>query len=536
MKKNVLSTLCLLVLASPFITAEQKPNIIYVLMDDMGQGDVSCFNPSSKIHTPNIDSLAASGMSFTDAHTNSSVCTPTRYGILTGRYAWRTHLKKSVIGGTSPSLIRPGRLTIASLLKQAGYDTAMIGKWHLGWDFSFHPDSVKIDPLYWGYTPGTKIDYAKGVKNGPDVHGFDTYYAIPSSLDIPPYLYVENGRITNLKMIECQGEDGERLWRAGPMASDFDIEDVTPNFFRRANKFIAEKAKSDKPFFLYLPLPSPHTPILPTKSFQGKSGINAYADFILQIDYHMGELIKTLKENKLFENTLLVFTADNGISPRADIVTINNAGHFPSNAYQGRKADIFEGGHRVPYIVTWPKGGVQAGSVSDQTICTTDMLATLADILKIELPENAGEDSYSTLPLLLGEPWNFKRPATVHHSINGSFAIRQGDWKLIFCAGSGGWPKSDLTPEMAKEQGLPLIQLYNLRSDPAETVNLYAKFPHIVDRLTALMQAYIDDGRSTAGEAQKNTGETVFLPEAYAEFSKSLFRKKAQEVKVDGIK
>ena len=516
--------------------ATEKPHIIYVLMDDMGQGDVSCFNPSSKIHTPQIDSLAKNGMMFTDAHTNSSVCTPTRYGILTGRYAWRTHLKKSVIGGTSPSLIKPGRMTLASLLKDQGYHTGMIGKWHLGWDFSFHPDSVKIDPLYWGYTPGTKIDYANGVKNGPDVHGFDYYYAIPSSLDIPPYVYVENGRVTNLDITEREGEEGKRLWRGGPMSADFDIEDCTPNFFRRANQFIAKNAKAEKPFFLYLPLPSPHTPILPIKEFQGKSGVNEYADFMLQIDFHMGELIKTLKEHKIFDNTLLIFTADNGISPRANIEEINNAGHFPSNGFRGRKADIFEGGHRVPYIVTWPKGGVKAGSISNQTICTTDMLATLADLLKVKLPANAGEDSYSTLPLLMNRPYDFKRPATVHHSINGSFAIRQGDWKLIFCPGSGGWPKSDLTPEMAKAQGLPLIQLYNLKSDPAETVNLYADYPHIVDRLTAQMQKYIDQGRSTPGKAQKNTGETAFLPEGFAELSAKLPRKVNKNVKVDGIK
>jgi arylsulfatase A len=518
------------------LSAVQKPNIIYVLMDDMGQGDVSCFNPSSKIHTPHIDSLAADGMKFTDAHTNSAVCTPTRYGVLTGRYAWRTHLKRSVIGGTSPSLIKPGRMTLASLLKDNGYHTGMIGKWHLGWDFSFHPDSVKIDPLYWGYTPGTKIDYVKGVKNGPDVHGFDYYYAIPSSLDIPPYLYVENGKVTNLEMTERKGEDGERLWRGGPMAGDFDIEDVTPNFFRRANQFISENAKTKKPFFLYLPLPSPHTPILPIKEFQGKSQMNAYGDFMLQIDTHVGELIKTLKTAGIYDNTLLVFTADNGISPRADIATINNTGHFPSNGFRGRKADIYEGGHRVPYIVSWPNGCVQAGSLCDQTICTTDMLATLADILDVDLPVNAGEDSYSTLPLLMQKPWGFKRPATVHHSINGSFAIRQGDWKLIFCAGSGGWPKSDLTPEMAKAQSLPVIQLYNLKSDPAETNNIFSSYPHIVDRLTSVMQEYIEAGRSTPGAAQKNTGATPFLPQGFDELSAKLTRQKNQNVKVDGIK
>ncbi|MDD7985228.1 arylsulfatase [Lentisphaera marina] len=518
------------------LSAAKQPNIIYVLMDDMGQGDVSCFNPSSKIHTPHIDSLAANGMMFTDAHTNSSVCTPTRYGILTGRYAWRTHLKKSVVGGTSPSLIKPGRMTLASFLKEQGYHTGMIGKWHLGWDFSFHPDSVEIDPLYWGYTPGTKINYSKGVKNGPDVHGFDYYYSLPSSLDIPPYLYVENGEITNLDITERKGEEGKRLWRGGPMSADFDIEDCTPNFFRRANKFIAQNANADKPFFLYLPLPSPHTPILPIKEFQGKSGINEYADFVLQIDHHMGELIKTLKEQNIFDNTLLVFTADNGISPRADIAEINNAGHFPSNGFRGRKADIYEGGHRVPYIVTWPNGGVKAASITNQTICTTDMLATLADILGKKLPDNAGEDSYSTLPLLLSKPYNFARPATVHHSINGSFAIRQGDWKLIFCAGSGGWPKSDLTPDMAKAQGLPVIQLYNLKSDPAETVNLYKSYPHIVDRLTTQMQKLIDDGRSTPGKPQKNTGATPFLPEGFAELSAKLPRKIETNIKVDGIK
>ena len=427
-------------------------------------------------------------------------------------------------------------MTLASLLRDNGYHTGMIGKWHLGWDFSFHADSVKIDPLYWGYTPGTKIDYAKGVKNGPDVHGFDYYYAIPSSLDIPPYLYVENNKVTDLKMIDRAGEDGKRLWRGGPMAADFDIEDVTPNFFRRANKFIENNAQAEKPFFLYLALPSPHTPILPIKEFQGTSGVNAYADFVLQIDAHMGDLIKTLKTQGLFENTMVVFTSDNGISPRADIAEINAKGHFPSNGFRGRKADIFEGGHRVPYIVSWPKGGIAAGSNCNETICTTDMLATFADILDVELPANAGEDSYSTLPLLMQQNHDFKRPSTVHHSINGSFALRQGDWKLIFCAASGGWPKSDLTPEMALAQGLPVIQLYNLKSDPAETNNVYMKFPHIVDRLTIQMKNYIDNGRSTPGKKQSNTGATPFLPKGFEELSAKLPRQATGEVKVDGIK
>ncbi|NQZ57046.1 MAG: arylsulfatase, partial [Lentisphaeraceae bacterium] len=416
---------CLLPCFASQQSTNAKPNIVYFLVDDMGYGDLKCHNADSKINTPHLDALAAQGMVFSDAHSPSSVCTPTRYGILTGRYAWRTWLKKSVIGGASAPLIKPHRETAASLLKKNGYKTALIGKWHLGWDFHFHADSVKLDPLYWGFTEGTKIDFAKGVKNGPDVNGFDYYYALASSLDIPPYIYVENGRVTNLDINIKDGEGGKRLWRRGPVAADFEHQQVTPNFVKRACHYI-EKQSDDKPFFLYLSLPSPHTPILPTKAFHGKSKLNEYGDFVMQIDSHVGQVIETLKKQGLYKNTLFIFTADNGTSPRADIPELMAKGHDPSGALRGRKADIFEGGHRVPYIVSWPKGGVKPGSVCDAAVCLTDLIATCAEIVGTQLSAAAGVDSVSNLPLLRGQTRLQKREAIVHHSINGSFAIRQG--------------------------------------------------------------------------------------------------------------
>lgn len=459
---------------------EEMPNIVYILADDMGYGDVGALNPEGKIKTPHMDALARDGMIFTDAHSGSAVCTPTRYGILTGRYCWRSRLKKGVLGGYSKHLIEDGRMTVASLLKQRGYHSACIGKWHLGWD--------------WARPGGKKVDFTKPVTNGPDANGFDYSYAHCGSLDMAPYVYVENGAVTAQPDRTTHSKDKYGWWRKGPTGSDFDHEDVLPNFTRRGVRYVKERAATGKPFFLYLPLPAPHTPILPTEEFRGKSGINPYADFVMQVDWSIGQIAQALAESGVAENTLIIVTSDNGCSPAAKFPELLEKGHDPSYVYRGHKADIFEGGHRIPFIARWPRR-IRAGSTCDDTTCLTDLMATAAEMASIPLPDSAGEDSVSMLPNLLGTATGPVREATVHHSVNGSFSIRQGKWKLELCPGSGGW--SNPRPRQAKEQGLPPVQLYDLATDLGETKNLHDQHPEVVEKLTALLEKYKSEGRST---------------------------------------
>lgn len=508
--KYLLALTLALITASCSSTADKSPpNIIYILADDLGYGDLSCLNKDSKIKTPHLDSMAAEGMYFTDAHSNSSVCTPTRYGVVTGRYAWRSRLKRSVLGGASNHLISPQRLTVAGMLQKQGYHTAMIGKWHLGWDFTF-TNSKASNGI--GFDPKKQtIDYSKPVKYGPDANGFDYYYAHCGSLDMAPYVYVENGKVTAAPNRVTENKDYKGFWRKGPTGPDFEHIDVLPNFVNRACDYITKQAQDSKPFFLYLPLPAPHTPILPIEKFKGKSGTNEYGDFVQQVDWHVSQILETLKKNGIDDNTIVIFTSDNGCSPRADFEELAAIGHKPSHIYRGHKADIFEGGHRVPFIVHWP-AKIKAGSVSNETICLTDLMATAAEINGLKMPENAGEDSVSFLPALLGQKVKL-REATVHHSINGSFAIRQGDWKLILCPGSGGW--SSPKPNIAFKEKLPLIQLYNLSSDPAESKNVFKENPAKVKELYALLKKYVEEGRSTPGKTQSNEGDTPFTPKGF---------------------
>ena len=477
----------------------QHPNIIYILADDLGYGDISVLNKNSKIHTLAIDKLADEGMVFTDAHSGSAVCTPTRYGILTGRYAWRTRLKKGVLWSYDEHLIAANRITVASLLKSNGYNTACIGKWHLGLDWA----KDEID----------RVDYTKAIKNGPNVYGFDYFFGITASLDIPPYVYIENDRVTMLPNDTIEANSGKAFWRRSPIAQDFKMEDVLPKLTRKAISYIKKQKGENKPFFLYFALPSPHTPILPTKKFQGKSQTNEYGDFVLMVDDVVAQIEKAVKLAGFEDNTLMIFTSDNGCSPAADFQELDSLGHDPSYVFRGHKADIYEGGHRIPFIAKWP-GKIKANQTYNYTICLTDFMATCAAIVGDSLPDNTGEDSYNFLPVLLSEK-DAKpiREATVHHSINGSFAIRQGKWKLIFCSGSGGW--SYPRPKETKELNLNPVQLYNLEKDIAEKNNVAEQNPELVKELTALMQKYIDEGRSTAGRTQVNEGETPFLPEGF---------------------
>lgn len=469
---------------------DRKPNIVYILADDMGYGDLSCLNPDSKIRTPHLDRLAEGGMRFTDAHSSSAVCTPSRYSILTGRYNWRSELKSGVLFGYNQALVEEGRLTVGGYLQQQGYTTACIGKWHLGWTWPCRSG----DP--------EDVDFSQPIAAGPTTRGFDHFYGIVASLDMPPYVYVEDDRATAVPDRTTEGT-GKRFWRQGPTAPDFVHEEVLPRFTEKACAFIERQARADNPFFLYLPLPSPHTPILPTARFQGKSGTNEYGDFCLLTDWCVGAVMETLAAAGVAENTILVFTSDNGCSPMADFAELAACGHHPSYIFRGHKADIYEGGHRIPLLVRWPDR-IASGAVCDDTVCLCDLFATLADLFETPLPDTAGEDSVSNLPLWLATPGAAPvREATVHHSINGSFSIRQGRWKLEFCPGSGGWSSPKPGEETA---GLPPLQLYDLEADIGERQNCQAEHPEVVAELTALMTRYVRNGRSTPGTPQPNTG------------------------------
>ncbi|MEQ9443608.1 MAG: arylsulfatase [Cyclobacteriaceae bacterium] len=487
---------------SPAVKAQSNssslPNIVYILADDLGYGDISAFNENSKLHTENIDQLAQKGVRFTDAHTSSAVCTPTRYSILTGRYNWRSRLKSSVLSGYSKALIEPERLTVAELLQDKGYQTAFVGKWHLGWDWQFSNDPNNIDQL----SSNPKVDFSQPIQHGPAEQGFTYSYGFSGSLDMPPYVYVENSQPTTIPQDSTVSTDTKGFWRKGLTGSDFNHADVLPHLTDIAVQYIDHQAQNTDPFFLYFALPAPHTPILPTTEFMGKSNTNFYGDFVLQVDDVVRQIVETLEKNGVREETMIIFTSDNGCSPRADFEELAKVDHDPSYVYRGHKADIYEGGHRVPFIVSWPSR-IKKAFASDEVICTTDFMATAAQIAGTTLPDDDAEDSYSFLPILMNE--NYQQPlreATVHHSIEGRFAIRQGDWKLILWPGSGGWS----APTSSELSELPSLQLYNLSQDPAEETNVFQEHPEKVRQLKALLRKYVEEGRSTPGQSQQNDG------------------------------
>ena len=484
--------------------ANQHPNIIFILADDQGFGDVSALNPESKIPTPNIDRIADEGMIFEDGHSSSSVCTPTRYSVLTGRYHWRTHLQKGVLGGFSRPLISPGRLTVASLLKDHGYSTACIGKWHLGMEWPLKDGGVADDGgnFAGGYKDGWNVDYAADIQHGPNDVGFDYFFGISASLDMPPYVYIRNRRPTEVATVE------KAFHRKGPAAAGFEAVDVLPTITAETVKFINENANAEKPFFIYFPLNAPHTPIVPTSEWEGKSGVNLYGDFTMQVDWTVGEVLHAIDKNKIADNTLVIFTTDNGCSPAAKIDELEAAGHDHNFIYRGHKADIFEGGHRVPFLARWPKV-VEAGSRSDQTVGQIDLLATAADMIGAEVPMDGAEDSFSFLSVLNGTATAPVRSSIVSQSIGGQFAIRDGDWKLCLCPGSGGW--SAPRPGRNDLSQLPPTQLYDLAKDPGETNNLIDAHPERAARMQDMLREIIDRGRSTPGEQLNNDAPIVMV-------------------------
>ena len=463
----------------------QSPNIIYILADDMGYGDLSGLNPDSGIQTPNMDRIIEEGIHFTDAHSNSAVCTPTRYGIITGRYAWRSRLKKGVLWGYDPPLIEAERTTVASFLKDNGYHTACIGKWHLGLGWQANNPKQPIASYEWDkvFEKGadSNVDFGKPV-SGPNTLGFEYSYIIPASLDMTPYLYLENEKATELPTAyttgKSQNKDGRGVfWRAGEVAPNFDFHNVLGHLTDKATDFILEQGRAEDPFFLYFPLTAPHTPWLPTDAVNGKSKAGRYGDFVTLVDVTVGKVLQALEESGKAENTLVIVTSDNGSNWTKDDKTLYE--HRANYIYRGQKADIYEGGHRIPFIARWPKM-IRPGSSSNQVMCTTDLLATLSGIVNTDLPEGAGEDSFNMLPALTANPQKQIRDHIVHHSLEGIFAIRKDEWKLTTALGSGGFTKP---VAIEPEDGQPSATLYNLQKDPSETKNVYGDHPKVVEEL-----------------------------------------------------
>lgn len=471
-----------------------KPNIIYILADDMGYGDISAFNEKAAFRTPCLDRMCAQGTMFTDAHATSAVCTPSRYSILTGRYSWRSKLKKGVNSGYDGPLIEGGRLTVAEMLRREGYATAAIGKWHLGMDFPLLPEAGGDK---------TAVDFSGVIRNSPNACGFDYYYGISASLDMPPYAYIENDRFTAMPDHESENPVRKTLWRKGPVAPDFRHEEVLPKLTEKVLSQIEQW--KDRPFFLYFPMPAPHTPILPGPEFQGRTGF-AYGDFVLMCDDVVGQISKKLEVMGISENTILIFASDNGCAPYADLEEMAGFGHNPSYVFRGYKADIYEGGHRIPLIVRWPakiKPGGKCGSI----VCLSDLFVTVADILGTILPDDAAEDSISNLPLWLDAEAPGVRRDIVHQSVDGSLSIREGRHKLELCPGSGGWSFPAPGEETAD---MPCYQLYDLGQDVGERENLIHSRPEIADMLKTRLAGYIRQGRSTPGPAQQNDGEAIW--------------------------
>jgi len=462
--------------------ANSRPNIVLIMCDDLGYGDVQCLNPEhGKIKTPCIDQLASQGMTFTDAHSGSSVCSPTRYGLLTGRYSWRTRLQRGVTSGYHPCLITADRLTVAGLLKKQGYATAILGKWHLDFDYQNpvsgeilsrpHRKLKKLPPV------GTKIP------DGPVHRGFDYYHGFHHAGDMRAV--IENDTV---------------------IVHEDEIN-MLPRLTDKSGAYIEERAKTpDQPFFLYVPLGSPHAPIVPTKEWQGKSGLGPYGDFVMQTDATVGAITDALEKNGFADNTLLIFTSDNGCSKVAGIPQLLKQGHYVSAQYRGSKADLWEGGHRVPFMVRWP-GRVEPASSCDQLITLVDVFATVSDITGEKAPDMA-EDSVSFLPALSGESIESTRKGVIHHSISGHFAYREGKWKLLLARGSGGWtgPKEN----QVAADALP-AQLYDMENDPGEQNNLYLSHPEVAQRLLADLTADIQNGRSTDGPEAKNDVANIVL-------------------------
>ena len=468
----------------------RPPNVVVILADDLGYGDLGCYNPDSKIPTPNLDRLAAQGRRFTDAHAPAAVCTPTRYDLLTGRHCWRTRLKADVLGPWGAPLIEPGRLTLPGLLKQQGYATACVGKWHLGWDWPTRDGK----PPRSGPDRLSNVNFTRPIAGGPTTLGFDRYFGVDVP-NYPPYCYIDGDRTVGIPSAPSAAE----FRPPGPMLPGWKWVDIMPELTRQAVRSIEDAAKAEprRPFFLYFPLTAPHEPVVPTPEFRGKSRAGNHGDFVVQVDWTVGEVLSALERGGMADDTLVIFTSDNGPEvsayPRAQ-----RFGHYSMGPLRGVKRDVWEGGHRVPFLARWP-GRVPAGTVTDSFISLTDLMATAAALLGVPLPDDDAEDSEDVLPVLLGEDRSHG-PAVLHGG-SGRFAVRQGDWVLIDGpTGQENAPRNGEPPWFREERRYESHglrgELYDLREDPGQRHNRYAENPEVVARLKATLEVIRRESRS----------------------------------------
>lgn len=484
---------------APHLAAAGKPNIVIVLADDLGYGDVHCFDPARcRITTPCVDRLAGEGLCFTDAHDGASLCTPSRYALLTGRFSWRTSLQNRVLDKYGSPLIAAERLTLPKLLQQQGYRTACFGKWHLGWDWALRQPDGSIARCPQGvFLRGREGEpvFEEPIAQGPITRGFDYYFGVDTP-NLTPHTFLENDRmVVNPAKRDKWGVSAPG-WRADRML---------PTIMEKTEAYIAERARDKKPFFLYLALTSPHSPIAPSAPFAGKSGISPEADFIMETDAALGRVADALEKAGLTENTLLIFTSDNGHQGYLDLTPYKKVGHRVNGPYKGYKNELSEGGHRIPLVVRWP-GVVKPATHCGQLVCLSDLMATCAGLFAVKLPDNAAEDSVNFLPLLRGQDTPTRRYLVNQSYATPPLAIRDGFWKLGMCPGYGA-PLENLPMAAARARGLSPVQLHNLHDDPGETTNLAEKHPEIVQRLRAQLEKYVAEGRSTPGAPQKNDGE-----------------------------
>ena len=501
MKKNsfglIATTLALAFTCFPVVAEPRLPNIVILYADDMGYGDLGANNSESKIPTPHLDKLAEQGMRFTDGHSSSGICTPSRYALLTGRFHWRKF--HGIVQSFGPPSFDEKELTMPELLKTKGYRTACIGKWHLGWNWSDvkkakatpKKGTAKRNPVY----APEDFDWSKPISGGPLSHGFDYYFGddVPN---FPPYAWFENDRVITepTAPLKITPETKEGRWEArpGPMAADWDFYDVVPTLGKRAASWVAEQKGKDGPFFLYVPFNSPHAPIVPNDEFIGKSKADGYGDFVYQTDHICGGVLKALEENGFADNTIVIFTADNGAEAYC-LKRIQKYDHESSGQFRGMKRDIYEGGHRVPFIVRWP-GKVKAGSVNDGIISQVDIMATLAAIVGAEVPKDTAHDSFNQLPTLLGETPS-ARTEIVHNTYKDAYVVRQGDWLLVDRKGVRGqhagahrkvpkWYDEKYGYTMSETPG----ELFNMAKDPSQKNNLYEQMPDKVEELKALLK------------------------------------------------
>jgi arylsulfatase A len=485
------------------------PNILLILTDDLGYGDVACYNPKSNIATPQLDQLAAEGMRFTDAHSPATVCTPTRYSIMTGALCFRTGKSPVFTGPGGPCLIKEEQLTLPELLRNAGYTTALFGKWHIGLTF-YDKDGQPINEN--GLEATRRIDYSRRIDGGPLDHGFDRFFGTaccPTTDWL--YAYIEGDRIPNppvgpIDKSRYPDNPYTQDFRAGLAASDFDAAEVDLVFLEKSRSFIREHVKStpDKPFFLLHSMQAIHLPSIPAKQFRDKSGSGPHGDFIHQMDWVVGELMKELDGLGIAENTVVIFCSDNGPEVTSVINMRKTHQHDGAHPWRGVKRDQWEGGHRTPFIVRWPQR-VKAGSVSDQIINLTDLFATCARIAGQELTHDAAPDSYNILPILESKPIKgMLRPYMIQQTHWAQEkSIRVGQWKYLAHKGSGGNNYDNEDPDWGmKPYQLPDSdpeapgQLYHLAKDPGETTNLFSQHPELVKELKALLDASVTSGRS----------------------------------------